>query len=336
MNHREIVLAGLRGEPVPRAPVVCPGGMMSFAVREAMQASGAWWPQAHSDPALMAALALETRRATGFDAAAVPFCMTVEAEALGAEVHYGSADVQPRIAREPMARITDLARLDQVPTGWPDRRSAVVRAIRIMREAAPELAILAATVGPFSLAAQVLEAGLLLRATSRQPDDVHRLLARTATVVRDFALSMVAAGADAVMVADPSATGEILGARGYAAFARPYLGTVMDAVRATGTPVILHVCGDASALLPALARTEVDVVSLDETANLADARAALCSQRLMGNLSARVLEDGPTEAIVALARRALNCGVNILAPACGVTPQTQAANLAAMARAASG
>jgi [methyl-Co(III) methanol-specific corrinoid protein]:coenzyme M methyltransferase len=267
--------------------------MMSFAVRQAMQSSGAWWPAAHRDSEQMAALALEMQRATGFDNVAVPFCMTVEAEALGAEVNYGGPDVQPRIAREPLAAVDEVGRLAVTASTQPDRRATVLQAIRLLRERAPKVAMVAATVGPFSLAAQVVEASLLLRALHRQPAAAHRLLERVTDFVRAFALDMVTAGADVVMVADPSATGEILGARGYAEFAAPYQDEVIGAVSGRGTPVILHVCGDVKALHAALAATPAEAVSVDETASLGAARGALAERRLMGNISALVLETRP-------------------------------------------
>ena len=45
------------GAPVDRPPCVCPGGMMNMVVAEAMEASGSHWPEAHTDPEKMAALA---------------------------------------------------------------------------------------------------------------------------------------------------------------------------------------------------------------------------------------------------------------------------------------
>ena len=108
MTARELALAALRGEPTPRPAVLCPGGMMSFAVQEAMTASGSPWPVAHTDPELMARLAVATQRATGFDNVGLPFCMTVEAEALGAQVNLGSPTVQPYITQEALASVADI------------------------------------------------------------------------------------------------------------------------------------------------------------------------------------------------------------------------------------
>lgn len=336
MNSRELLLTCLRGQPAPRPPVICGGGMMSFAIAEAMEACGCYWPEAHHEPRAMAKLALETQRVTGFDAVAVPFCMTIEAEELGADIHFGSRDVQPRVLTEPMRDVRDLFALRGTGGAPGPRREVTLQAIQLLREMAPDVAVLGATVGPFSLAGQVLEAGLLLRAVRRDPAAVHELLRRCVPVVRDFACQQVAAGADAIVISDPTATGELLGADAYAELAEPYLRQVVAAVSAAGALAVVHVCGCPNSILAPLADLEVGAVSVDETASLHRARAVLRRQRLMGNVSAELLQAGPPQAIAANARRILEVGVDILAPACGVIARTPAAHLRVLVEVATG
>lgn len=307
---------------------------MSFAVTEVMDACGAAWPEAHCDATQMARLAVEMQRATGVDSIGLPFCMTVEAQALGARVNFGTRTVQPWVAAEPIVRIEEVSAWLQSPTAGEDRRSLVLEAIGQVRKAAPDVAVVGSVVGPVSLTAQLLEAALLLRAMHRQPKLVHDLLAAAEAVVRRFALAQIEAGADVIMAAEPTATGEILGPSLYADFADPYLRRLIDDLHDTGAPVILHVCGRPSAILSALAHLPVQAVSLDETADLREARTAFPHTRLMGNLSSIVLEQGPPEHIAEVVRQVLEWGVDIVAPACGVTATTPLAHLQAMVAAA--
>ena len=89
----------LAGRPADRAAVVCPGGMMSLAVTDVMKTEGIAWPEAHSDPDTMLRLAFAMQQATGFDSLALPFCMTIEAEAYGATIDLGDMTSQPMVAR---------------------------------------------------------------------------------------------------------------------------------------------------------------------------------------------------------------------------------------------
>ena len=270
---------------------------MSFAVTEVMQETGCWWPAAHSDATRMATLALRMQQVTSFDNVAVPFCMTVEAEALGSEVNYGTETVQPWITREVLQSVEEVAGFVPQDSAARDRRPVVLESISRLREAAPDLPVFGGVVGPFSLAAQLLEASLLLRAVHRQPEAVRALLHLCADFVVAFAQRQVQAGADVVAVADPTATGEILGRRKYVEFAEPYQRQVAATIQQIGVPVILHICGCPNALLGSLAEVAVGAISLDETADLHAAREALAGRCLMGNISAELLAEGPAEAI---------------------------------------
>ena len=89
-SPKERLLRTLAGRPVDRAPVICPGGMMNSAVVEIMEAGGRRWPEAHHDPDLMGGLAGDVQGMTGFENFGLPFCMTVEAQALGSVIDQGS------------------------------------------------------------------------------------------------------------------------------------------------------------------------------------------------------------------------------------------------------
>ena len=69
--------------PVDRPPLICPGGMMTMVVKEAMEAINIFWPAAHDDADLMAGLTLGMAELGGIENLGVPFCMTVEAEGMG-------------------------------------------------------------------------------------------------------------------------------------------------------------------------------------------------------------------------------------------------------------
>ena len=104
MTPRQRLLTALDGGEVDRPPVICPGGMMTLASTEVMARTGFTWPGAHQDARQTAGLVRAVHEATGIGNVGVPFCMTVEAEALGSRIHLGSETVQPRVAQDPLAQ----------------------------------------------------------------------------------------------------------------------------------------------------------------------------------------------------------------------------------------
>ena len=98
MNEKERLLGVLRGEAIPEAPCICPGGMMNAVVVGLMDRCGIAWPEAHTDPVKMADLARAVYDHKMFENYGVPFCMTVEAEAMGAPVDMGDRECEPHVS----------------------------------------------------------------------------------------------------------------------------------------------------------------------------------------------------------------------------------------------
>ncbi|MEM3486229.1 MAG: uroporphyrinogen decarboxylase family protein, partial [Candidatus Methanomethyliaceae archaeon] len=145
-----------------------------------------------------------------------------------------------------------------------------------------------------------------------------------------FAQAQVAAGADVIVIADPTATGEILGPAHFRAFARPYLWRLAEAVKAAGAGVIIHICGNATPLLEEIREISPHACSFDSVVSIKKARAALRGLPSMGNISTRVLHRGSPETVARAAQRAREHGVSIIAPACGIDLQTPLVNLRAL------
>lgn len=81
-------------EEVDRPPCICPGGMMNMITSELMDTCGVTWPEAHTDAEMMAKLALANYENGCFENVGVPFCMTVEAEAMGGRSDHGNEDIR--------------------------------------------------------------------------------------------------------------------------------------------------------------------------------------------------------------------------------------------------
>jgi len=60
-----------------------------------MEKCGIYWPEAHSDPDDLAALAESIYLYTDTECIKLPFDMAVEVEALGAEINYRTIDTTP-------------------------------------------------------------------------------------------------------------------------------------------------------------------------------------------------------------------------------------------------
>jgi len=311
---------------------ICPGGMMSMAVAEVMNECGARWPEAHSHAELMATLALAMQEATGFDCIALPFCMTVEAEAYGADVNLGSIDVQPRHQGWCFDAADDF-RLPR-PDFSMGRAGVTLAAMALARSMRPDIALIGNVVGPFSLLAMLTDPLQVMRWTRRSSSRLEAYLDTLADHLGAFARMQVEAGADVICIAEPTATGDILSK---AAFRRFVLERVNDMARRisdAGGRVIVHICGDVSMIRGELTELCADAVSFDAMVNMTEILRSKPPWLAMGNVSAFKLAMGTPEEIKALSQRLVGGGVRLLAPACGIIAATSVANLKAMSETA--
>ncbi len=88
MTPGERFLAGLTRSGKPDRPPV--GNPTSVATVESMELSGACFPDAHTNPEQMAALAMVSHEELGFDTVAPYFSVQQEAAAFGCNVQWGS------------------------------------------------------------------------------------------------------------------------------------------------------------------------------------------------------------------------------------------------------
>lgn len=302
-----------------------------MATCSAMRASGASLPDAHSSADAMAWLAAASSEETGFECLSVPFCMTVEAEALGCTTDPGTSVLLPHVSQPAMESVDDLERLPPFDPNRSGRAPVVLGAIARLRGTGSPCPIIGAVVGPVSLAGTVIETGSLLRMMRRLPAAARRLVEAMEKVTTDFAVAQHKAGADCIMVAEPTATGEILGGTHFRDFAMPSLLRVLATCKELGVPVILHVCGDISRIFPQLHELSRKspsglVLSVDQMVSGKTLARELPEVVRAGNVSAELLKGGSRAAIARAARRA-GTDFAIVSPACGLLPDTSPGNL---------
>ncbi|MFH1156892.1 MAG: methylcobamide:CoM methyltransferase MtbA [Pseudomonadota bacterium] len=326
----------LRGEPVDRLPCVCPGGMMTMIVSEVMDITENYWPEAHSDPALMSGLAAGMYKNGGFENFGVPFCMTVEAEAMGARVSLGTRVNEPRVTAYPITSVAqwrDLTPID-VESG---RRIVVTDAIRLLKAMDPDVPVVANLTGPVSLAASLMEPVVYYKELLKRPGAAHEMMDFVTRNLIAFGRAQLQAGADVLTISDPSGTGELLGPRMFREYALPCLNRIIDSLgHLAGVGTIIHICGRLKGIYRELNLLKSDAISFDSITDVKQVAENVTGKVLMGNVSTIALETGTPRKIRMMSMACMDHGVRILAPACGVGPRTSLENIRAMVDAAKG
>ena len=317
---------------VERPPVICPGGMMNSAVVDVMKATGHTLPDAHSDKQLMIALAQDVSNQTGFENIGVPFCMTVEAEALGSDIDFGTLECEPKIKIEKFPNAESVEFLPDGAVAKSARARTVIETIYELSQRNPDIPVIGSITGPVSAAASIIDPMTFLKQLRKNKDAAHKVMDYVTNQIIEYAQLCADNGASVISIADPTATGEILGPKFFDEYAVPYLNKLAEAVKKAGKKVIIHICGDVSMVKSGLANLNCNALSTDSVVSLKKIKDELGGIVVMGNVSTYLLQFGKEDKVSETTANLMKEGIDIIAPACGLSTSTPIANINAMTK----
>ncbi len=158
------------------------------------------------------------------------------------------------------------------------------------------------------------------------------LMDRSVAVGIDFARAQVQAGADTIGIGDAIASQ--VSPRLYERLIQPRETRLVEAVKATGAYVKLHICGNTTHLLPGMAGLGVDIVDVDHMVSLARVRETLGPDvTIAGNLDpVAMVRFGTPERIRDAVQRAYESAGNpyMVNAGCEIPSGTPPQNLRAL------
>lgn len=330
LSPKRRFLTALFGGKPDRVPV---GNVVSVITTELMREAEAWFPQAHLDAKLMARLAATSHTILNYDTVMPVFSVTQEAAALGCQVDWGGPDMMPGARSHPFAGGESF----QLPADWLNAPSiqVVLESLRLLRqEFGHNVVIVGKAMGPWSLSYQLMGVEEFLIATKLEPERAQNCLRALKEVTIAFAQAQMQAGADLICIPD-HATGGMVSPLAYRDMLLP---VHQEIVARLGCPMVLHCCGNTTDRLKYFAEAGFDCYHFESQVDLESAVAeAAGKMTLMGNINnPEVLLAGTPEAVRAACHRALDGGVQILAPECAVPLSTSVRNLRVLVEVAEG
>ena len=174
-------------------------------------------------------------------AASVSFMdLSVEAECFGATVVVSDDEVPTVKGR--MINDADEADALEVPSVDSGRAPIYIDAIKKATELIGDRPVLAGMIGPFSLAARLLDVSEIMMDCYDDPDMVHTVLEKVTSFLCEYAKAYKAAGANGIVMAEP--VSGLLSPMLEEEFSSPYVKQIVEAVQAEDFAVIYHNCGD--------------------------------------------------------------------------------------------
>jgi MtaA/CmuA family methyltransferase len=220
----------------------------------------------------------------------------VSAEAMGAQV--GATDDNQPFGGLGSSVVRSAADIDRIPApdvGKQGRYPLMLEALSRVVDALGKDVFVVACFDqyPFSLAAALMGINEIMLRVFDDPPFVEALMQRCSDYAAAYARALSNAGADLLSGGDSPAG--LLGPDLYRKLALPAeTGLIASVKSATGKPVSLHICGNATPILPMMAYSGADVLELDHAVNISEAcRIVGPDIALWGNLDPiRVLAQG--------------------------------------------
>lgn len=166
--------------------------------------------------------------------------LSVEAECFGAQVRFSDQEVPTVVGR--LIHDMEEAEALTVPVVGTARSGIYIDAIRRATQTITDRPVLAGMIGPFSLAARLLDVSEIMADCYDEPEMVEAVLGKATAFLIAYARAYKAAGADGIMMAEPVAG--LLSPALEEEFSSPYVKQIVDAVQDDSFAVIYHNCGD--------------------------------------------------------------------------------------------
>jgi len=322
LTTRRRILSALLGGRVDRVPAYLP--VVATTVH-AMEASKTYWPDAHWDPEKMARLAAATYELTGLPTTTLPFCLSVEAEALGCPIDKGRVDRTPSVLGPAFKDVDNLKIPEKIVE--KGRIPVALEAIEILREkVSDKIPLTVKVTGPFTIAGHVFGVDRFVSWVKTNPEKVEEALDKLAYVSTEFASAATRSGVDIVTISDPTSSGDLISADTYRDLVAPAHKKVFSKI---DVPCVLHICGNTSGHMKYIPETDVDCFSFEEKVDVAYARQVVGNKiSLVGNIApVSVLLQGSIADVERESLKALRAGIDILSSGCTIAPRTPLENI---------
>jgi len=239
-----------------------------------------------------AALALHERYQTPVLLSAMD--LSAEAEAFGAEVHFTDHEV-PTVTRPVLSspgEAKDLA----VPSPGERRTAVYLETVRELKAHSGKLPVLGGCIGPFSLAGRLVGVTEAFGLTITDPALMHELIHKCTRFLEGYVRAFVSAGADGVIMAEPSAG--LLSPGAVSAFSSSYIRRIVEATRPLS--FVLHNCAARMVHLPAILESGARILHFGAPMDLAAALGKVDEEVIVcGNLDPAGVFCQPSPIVVA-------------------------------------
>jgi len=250
---------------------------------------------------VLAECQIDAQRKIGHDAVFAMADLCVEAEAVGCELSYPEHNY-PHINKTVIREFKDLAPLAVPDPRRDGRMPEILKAVRLMKASLGEkgIPVMAQATGPITLASRIMDIEKMLYMIVDNPERFREILDFCTRVAETYIDSLITAGADGILVFDPSASPSVLPKRIFREFELPLLRKLLASARKKNPSLITwySVAGPAQTNFLILSSVTANVTTVDYMVPIETAMKYSGSTVINGNIKSVLFLEGKQDDII--------------------------------------
>ena len=201
---------------------------------------GLGFPESHYSALSLAAMAVAIMKKNRAELALLPFCCTVEAEALGAKVNLGNAAIGPRPGEFCHQSLDEFMAAGREMDLYSGRPAAILKACELMAAEGHNVAVEIS--GPLSILSGLMELSQVIKAWRKDEDSLARAFEHLGWQIIRYALALKESGAAIISYADPIAAPKIIGPKYSRVLAESFLARFLNKLSTELRGSSIHLC----------------------------------------------------------------------------------------------
>lgn len=237
----------------------CIGNEIEIIPNEMLESLNISYEDGNRDSSSMAILSKSLKEYKKEQYCTLPFCHTVEPEALGSTVILDNV-IGNRIGKY---SIDDINLIDNIPKVdlSSGRISVVLDAIKKLKDYGEKVCL--EVTGPISLATSIMDGQVFYKALRKDRETVDRLLKLIEDIIVEYILEGVKQGADIISFADPTGTMDIIGPKIFEDVAGKSTYNILNRIENQLENTIVHLCIKTSTSLESIGLLESTKIKVE-------------------------------------------------------------------------
>lgn len=227
------------------------------------------FPDAYLDGETMALISKAIQDEEGIPFCRIPFCHTVEAEAMGADINFGDEKSVPRAGSFVCTKLDELLELPSIDFA-KGRIFEVLKGCRILRDQGRNVILMVS--GPFTIMNALMDSSHILKALRKEQDKMKEVLDKFRVQILQFMQQGVLSGVNILSYADSMGSLNILGPKYLEWLTEEFTYPLLkEAEKKVGDHTLISLCPKTTFALLGIEKAEFSEVALDGKMSYMDA-----------------------------------------------------------------